>query len=214
MAYSKFRNDFRRAVMRTTASIFLPAALLATPLAAISAQQSAFATDTPPAATEVVQQAEAKPIVLQNGTVVPVDLTEVQDTETLLQERPYLAEQVKAIQDMDKEIDRTTTFSIATAQDPATNTQMVFLYADGVMTCGSIGCTLSIYTDSGNGFEQNFSANTPRPFYVGKNDAGEISTFFCSDNRKAEWGLKDGQFEIKEKPASPMVSGKPLCARP
>lgn len=214
MAYSKFRNDFRRAVAKTTASIFLPAALLMTPLAAASTQQSAFAADTAsPVATEVVSS-QADTLILQNGSFVPVILEAVTDKEAFVAEYPFLKETVEALEEADTQTQRTTEFSVARAQDPATNTQMLFVYAEGVMTCGSSGCALSIYTDTGNGFEESFNANAPRPFYVGKNDAGEISTFFCSNTRKAEWGLKDGKFEIKETPASPTVNNKPICARP
>lgn len=214
MAYSKFRNDFRRAVAKTTASIFLPAALLMTPLVATAAQQqSSDQVAAPPAVTEVVQ-AQTQEIVLENGTFVPVELQVVTDLGALATEYPFLAETLKSIQEADAQIDKSTEISIAMAKDPANNTQMLFVYKDGAMTCGSVGCALSIYTDAGNGFEESFNATAPRPFYVGKSEAGETSVFFCSNTRKAEWGLNGTQLEIKTSPASPTVNNKPICARP
>lgn len=215
MAYSKFRNDFRRAVAKTTASIFLPAALMMTPLAATGAQQSAFAADTaaPPAATEVVET-KAETIVLQNGVFVPVELEAVADRAALVQEYPFLEDVAKSIDELDAQTGKATEFMIAKAQDPATNTNLLFVYMSGDGTCGSVGCSLNIYTDKGNGYEESFNAVAPRPFYVGKNEAGDTSVFFCSNTRKAEWGLNGTQFEIKTSPASPMVNNKPICARP
>ncbi len=215
MTYSKFRNDFRRAVAKTTASIFLPAALLMTPMAATSAQQSAFAADTatPAAVTEVVE-AKAETIILQNGTFVQVDLSTVTDRAALLKEYPFLEDLAKSIDELDAQTQKTTEFSIAKAQDPTTNTNLLFVYLNSDATCGSVGCALSIYTDTGNGFEESFNATAPRPFYVGKSEAGETSVFFCSNTRKAEWGLNGTQFEIKTSPASPTVNNKPICARP
>ena len=213
MALSKFRNDFRRAVNRTTVSLFLTASLL-TPLAVAGAQQQAAPADTPAAVTETAQ-APAETITLQNGVVLPVSLQQVEDTKAMVAEYPFLAEKVQTATDFQEQTTRETTFMTGKAHDPETKTNFLFVYAEGSYFCGSQGCSMSVYTDTGKGFVESFSAIAPPEFYVGKTQEGKSSIFFCGSNdQRSEWQLNGDKFEIQKTPSVPVVNNKPLCSSP
>lgn len=217
MALSKFRNDFRRAVNRTTVSLFLTASLL-TPLAVAGAQQS---TDSiaPPAATEVVQ-AQAETLQLQKGVVSSVSLETVDDLDAMVKEYPFLAESVKFSKETFESSQQETTYSIAKAFDAETNTNLLFVSQTGPVTCGALGCTLNIYADTGEGYTKALDVLAFGEFYVGKNDDGKIAAFFCandaySDWSRSEWQLNGTQFEVQKQLSQvPVVNNVPICSKP
>lgn len=217
MALSKFRNDFRRAVNRTTVSLFLTASLLA-PLTVAGAQQSTDSINPPAAAAEMVQT-QADTLQLQKGLVSPVALEAVTDLDAMVKEYPFLAEDVKFTNDIYEQSKQETTYSIAKAFDAETQTNLLFVSQTGNVTCGALGCSLSIYTDAGEGYTKSLSLLAFGEFYVGKNDDGKIAAFFCANDayadwNRAEWQLNGKQFEAQKPPSQvPVVNNVPICGK-
>jgi|GEM_PF-1779200 len=221
MALSKLRNDFRRAVNRTAVSLFLGASLLA-PLAVAGAQQATDTVASPPAATAMVAetQADTTTLRLEKGVVSAVTLQAAGDVDALAQEYPFLAEQVKFTKEFYESSGQETTFSTARAFDAESNTTLLFVSQTGRLACGELGCSLAVYADQGEGYKEALNLLAFGEFYVGKNEDGKISTFFCaneaySDWSRSEWQLNGDTFEHQKRVSQvPVVNNVPICSTP
>jgi len=220
MALSKLRTDFRRAVNRTAVSLFLGAALLA-PITGHAQQASDTAAATPtPIAEMAVQATPGTELQLEKGVISTVAMEVASDVDSLAKEYPFLADQVQFAKEVYESSGQQTTFSTARAVDAETNTQLLFVSQTGSVTCGALGCTLTVYANNGEGYKEALNLLAFGNVYVGKNDSGKISTYFCAnesytDWKHAEWQLNGTKFELQRTHAQqqqPVVNGKPLCS--
>lgn len=197
------RPDFMKAVSKATLVV-----LLALPLASSHAQDPAASFTPEVAATET--SAQAFDIVLKEGNTDTVLLKTTEDRAALIKQYPVLKE---TAEQMDILFEQTggrspTEFMVSKVRDPQSNTNLLFVYLRGDDACGSAGCNLSIYADTGNGYESKFSAIVSNPMYVAKQD-GQLSLYFCSSTQgRAQWNFTDGAFKLAEVVKAPTTGPK------
>ncbi len=197
------RHDFMKAVSKATLVV-----LLALPLASSHAQDPSASFTPEVAATET--SAQAFDIVLKEGNTDTVLLKTTEDRAGLIKQYPVLKE---TAEQMDILFEQTgsrspTEFMVSKVRDPQTNTNLLFVYLQGDDACGSAGCNLSIYADTGKGYESKFSAIVSNPMYVAKQD-GQVSLYFCSSTQgRAQWNFTEGEFKLAEVVKAPTTGPK------
>lgn len=151
----------------------------------------------------------------QAATVVVA--SEVKDMDDLVRTYPFLQADLQNMKDAQEKVmdymnahpDQTTAQSpdmtphiqVAESRDAQTGINVLFVGKSGRLWCGSHGCSMDIYVDTGAGYQKVGSFIVHSDIYLARAD-GQVAVFFAppQNQNTKEWILKDNKFVINTPP--------------
>jgi WD40 repeat protein len=148
----------------------------------------------PKESSDVQRTPAAPPTSASTQTYTEVLFEEVKDLDGLAKSFPFLKEDVDDVitNNKDTTFERTNVYVSDLHQKG--QARLLFVALDGMLNCGTGGCSLTVYMDQGNGFKDVLDAlaEAGSPVYISKD---QLSLVTCGGHGRVEWRFENNAFK-------------------
>jgi len=143
-------------------------------------------------------------------TAQTVQFKDATDLPALAKKFPFLAGTLQEIVSSNTDAAVPDAVRIANLTTPDKKSDLLFVSFNGPNYCGSGGCMMDVYINSGNGYMKAIGISAVEPVYLTKTADSTLNISFCAKEGRQEYAIRDGKIGQYKEVITPKVM-TPAC---